>query len=49
MASGSDARAALVKAFQNTLNTLVSDHALQAAILAAQTPKAPAAGSVPSS
>jgi uncharacterized lipoprotein YajG len=49
MASGSNARAALIKAFQNTLNTLVSDHGLQAAILAAQTPKAPAAGSAPSS
>jgi uncharacterized lipoprotein YajG len=48
MASGSNARAALIKAFQNALNTLVSDHGLPAAIMAAQTPKA-AAGSAPSS
>ena len=49
MASGSNARAALIKAFQNTLNTLISDHGLQAAILAAQAPKVPAAGAAPSS
>lgn len=38
MASGSNARAALIKAFQNAVNSIASDQALHAAIKAAQQP-----------
>jgi uncharacterized lipoprotein YajG len=49
MVSGSNARAALIKAFQNAVNSVVSDKALQAAIFAAQQPRTAGATAVPSS
>ncbi len=45
MASGSNARAALIKALQNCVNSMVSDQTLHAAIKAAQQP----GGTMPSS